>query len=345
MAQVNRSALRKSLGVTEHVDPQGITPYVALYLGQDTCHVWRTGTIGFTVSSGFCPSLYDPEWVFVSYDHLQSCLKLLDTELVGIVKDPKTGGVVLFALDAPYDTELRVHTVSRAHAGFRTHNPGEPYLDVDSQWLRGLNTRALALVAPPCVQGNQLVLVTAQGFIAWELSQDAGLPSSPRESFLRALGGVENPEISLTTKGYYAVNLGSMRLYTGGHQTNVVAQVHTYPGDSSVDLPAQRLLTSLVSAKSLAGDTAPIQVTPKSGVTTKDRYGLVSRFSLGAVQPFPGFSVSSKTADMLVSVLEQGTRQAKADIIAVQAVLGHPGKFRLWVPGCAVTFSATPVIG
>ena len=338
MAQVSKSLLRKSLAVTEMVDPQGLTPYVAIHLGEPgKCYVRRTGAIGFVATLG-SPILADPGWSYVSYTHLLDSLKYIESDDVSITIAPN-GGVILSSVNATFDTEMHIHTVARGHSAFRNHDPGEILLELDPAWLRGLDTRAFPLSIPPGILGDSLVLQTPYGVVQWKTTYDPQAPSSPRASFLRAVSAYpEGIQLALTHRGYYRACLGDMELYTGGHQSPLVAQPLLGAVAPGVDLPASRLVQSLKFACGVAGPSSSIHISAKSGVVTRDDHGLPARFSLGETPAFPAAVVSPKAAKLIVDALEQDV----AESASLHRLLGQSDKARLIRGDCSVSFPVFP---
>lgn len=340
MAQVSKSLLKKSLTATELVDPQGLTPYVAVHLGEHgVCHVRRTSAIGYLETQG-APAASDPGWAYVGYAHIQECLKYIEGEEVRLSL-ASNGRVVMTSVDATFDTELHIHTVNRDHSAFRNHVPGEALTEVDPAWLRGLNVKNLPLTLPPVILGASIVLPTPYGVVAWETTYDPKVPSSPRASFLRAVSAhPDGVPITLTQRGYYrAVLEGGLEIYTGGHQSqNLPAPLLGPPHPGGISLPANRTVQSLRFACGVAGPSASIHVSAKLGVTTRDDHGLPARFSLGDTPVFPTVVLSSKAAKLLVDSLEQDL----AEEVTLQWLAGHTDKARMTRGGCSVSFPILP---
>lgn len=338
MAQIPKSLLRKSLSVTELVDPQGLTPYVAIHLGErGKCHVRRTGAIGFVATIG-APGLSDPGWLYVGYAHLQDSLKYIESDDVNIIVAPN-GGVVLSSVNATFDTEMHIHTVARGHSAFRSHDTGEVLMDLDPAWLRGLDTRDFPISVPPGILKDSLVLQTPYGVVQWRTTYDPATPSSPRASFLKAVSAYpEGVQLALTHRGYYRARLGDMELFTGGHQHPFTAIPLLGPALPGADLPAARLVQSLKFACGIAGPSASIQVSAKLGVTTRDAHGLPARFSLGETPAFPTATLSAKTAKLIVDAIGQDV----AESASLHRLGGQVDKARMLRGDCSVSFPVFP---
>jgi hypothetical protein len=336
MAVVSKSLLRKALDTTELVDPQGLTPFVALHLQGEpgTMHIRRTGAVGY-VESEDAPPMEDTGWSYVSFGHLKEGLKFIESDDVEIVI-LGNGGVQLRAVGANYETEIRVHTVDRARSAFKKHTPGACFISVEPTWLRGLNTKPFVLACPPVILEHELVLLTQVGVIRWATSYDAGLPSFPRESFLKAISGLQEGILELSESGYYRAVIDGLNVYTGGHRSTFPGSIQGEP-DTGVELPANRLLLSLKNAAVHSSPTSQVNLSSKLGITAKDLYNLTSRWSMGDLPAFPTIGFSPKVAKLLTDALEQ----EKGEVITFHRIHGHPDKIRLVREGCSVTFSAT----
>ena len=339
MTTTAKASLRSLLSQTELIDPLGLSPFVALHLGEsDRVHVWRTGAIGY-METDEAPSQGDPGWTFVAYGHLQDCLRVIESDEVEVTLLAH-GGVQLRSVAGAFDTELRVHTVPRQRSGFKVHTPGDSFQVLDPSWLSGLNVKPFTLAVPPIVDGARVVLITTSGAVVWTSPFDPGIPSSPRESFLKAVSGMGEGMLELTERGFFHARLGGLHIYTAGHQTPLLAGAALLGSadDGQVPLPASRLVQALKAACALAAQGTSIQVNPRTGVTTRDSYANPARFSLGEVEPFPPMSLSVKTAKLLADALEQTSDESAM----LTTVLGQPDIFRLTRGSCEVSFKTIP---
>lgn len=339
MTTTSKSTLRSVLGQTELIDPYGLSPFVALHLGEaDRVHVRRTGAIGY-IETDDAPPLSDEGWTFVAFAHLQDCLRVIESDDVEITVLGH-GGVSLRAVAATFDTELRVHTVTRNRSGFKAHNPGAGYVTLDPAWLGGLNVKPFTLSVQPIVEGQRVIMMTASGALVWQTTYDPQVPSHPRESFLKAVSGMTEGTLELTENGFYHAHLGAVHIYTAGHQRNslAVGPLLAPAQGEVVELPAGRLVQALKSATALAAQGASVQINPRTGVTTKDPYSNPARFSLGDVQPFPGLAVSGKAAKFLADALEQTSDAG----VALTGVSGAADLFRFTRGACEVTVRSVP---
>jgi hypothetical protein len=323
------------LAQTELLDPQGLTPFVALHLGDaEVIPIRRTSAVGFFATDG-APEVTDPGWSFVSYSHLQDCLRVLESETVEILAMPG-GGTLMRSSGGTYSTELRVHTVDRSRAGFKRHAPGDNFMTLDPGWLNGLSTRPFALATPPAFHGDQLLLMTQAGIISWQTTGDPGLPSFPREAFLKAISGVTPKLLELTTNGFYHVNHDGASIFAAGHRGNGDAMVSAtvVTATPSVTLPAGRFIQALEQASACAGINSLIHFGPRAGVTVKNNFGGTDRFSVGDLPVFTGFSMSIKTAKTIADAL----KQVPSGDITLQTVNGFADTSRVTRGTASVTF-------
>ncbi len=305
MTVVPKAALRRNLSYAEYLDSQTAGPYVGLHLGEPgKVHIRRTAPTGYIETDG-APDPDDPSWIFASLPHLQDCLRYIDTESIDIIRMTK-GHLLLRTVNTPYESELRVHVVDRAHSGHKVHNPGEVFRTTDVEWLRGLNIKPFPLAAPPIIQGQHVVLATTMGTVVWDTEVDPDLPSSPRGTFLRAVSDVSSGAFFLTEHGYFAVVFNDMVFCIAGHQTKLMCPLPSVQGATRLTtMNALRAVTALRSASGLAAQGAPITVTPKGGVVTRNAYGQPVRFGLGDVSAFMPFDIYERTAKMIADALDQ----------------------------------------
>lgn len=334
MAVSAKHSLRKALAQSDLIDPLGLSPFVALHLAEaDRIHVRRTGAVGF-VETLEAPPLEDPGWVFVSFSHLQDCLKVIETDEVEIMVLPH-GGTLLRSAAGAYQTELQVHTVDRSRSGFKRHVAGQTFVTLDPSWIGGLNLKPFALSQAPVILQDTLLLPTHSGVLTWTLPYAPDLPSHPRESFLKAISGVEKCGMELTVNGFFRAQLDEVNLYIASHQAAIIPGPLQGPvEDGDVNLPASRLILALDKAAGHAAPGASVKISPRIGVSTKDTYGNPSTWSLGDTEPFPAISISPKAAQLLVDALGQ----AQGETISLVRIAGYRDLFRVTRGGCTVSF-------
>lgn len=334
MAVSAKLSLRKALAQSDLIDPLGLSPFVALHLAEpDRIHVRRTGAVGF-VETLEAPSLDDPGWVFVSFAHLQDCLRVIETDEIEILTLAH-GGTLLRSASSDYQTELQVHTVDRSRSGFKRHTAGDIFQVLEPNWLGGLNVRPFTLAQAPTVIRETLILPTHSGTIAWTNTYAPGLPSHPRESFLKAVSSLDKCVMELTVNGFYRAQLDEVNLFIASHQAVIAPGPLQGPvEDGDVELPAGRFILALDKAAGHAAPGASIKVSPRVGVSTKDIYSNPSTWSLGDTDPFPAITFSPKTARLLVDALGQ----AEGEKLTLVRIAGYRDLFRVTRGGCSVSF-------
>ena len=335
MSLAPKVSLKKALSQTENIDPLGLSPFIALHLqGLDHIHLHRTSAVGFVETVG-APDPQDPGWVFVSHNHLQDCLRCIESIDVEVVVLPH-GGVLIRSVNSAFETELRVHTVERSRAAMRRHNPGPTFVPLAPEWLSGFDIRKFNLVTPPVVYQDKLLMRVSSGLIAWTSVYSPDVPSSPRESFLRAIAGMTQGTLELTDLGFYRAVVDGMHICTASHRSDypskdmVLATVQA----GGVNLPGGRLVQALSSGLTMASTNSTILLSPKSGVTTRDDYGNPGRWSLGDVGAFDPVNLTLGTARMLVDALGQ----VSDEFAVLDRIGGCSDWFRLTRGPCAVSF-------
>ena len=335
MTVVSKAALRRSLDHTRVLDTQAASPYVGLHLGDGQIHVRRTANSGFVETEG-APDPTDPGWVFPGLLHLLECLRYMESDSVDILR-LNTGSLMIRSVNTAFESELRVHTVTRANAVFKIHDPGDPYKDVEIAWLRGLDVKRLPLVAAPVIAGTKLVLITNTGTISWDTEVDPELPAHPREAFLRVLGDTTTGMMTLTTHGYFATCFDGMVFVIAGHQTPLHLPVPSSDGLQRVAaMAAERLVQALRNVSSLAAVGAPITMSPRGGLQTRNTYGQPVRFGLGDLSPFIPFDIYSATAKTVADALDQ----AKGDEVNLFRVPSAQDRIVFERGNCTVAIQA-----
>lgn len=305
MTVVQKAVLRRNLAYADYLDTQAAGPFVGLHLGEaGKVHIRRTAPTGY-IETEDAPAADDPGWIFASLPHLQDCLRYMETESIDMLR-MSGGHLVLRTVDTPYESELRVHVVGRTHSGHKYHIPGDVYRTTEVEWLRGLNIKPFTLAAPPIIQGTHVVLSTVNGTVVWDTEIDPDLPSSPRDTFLKAVSDVSSGAFFLTERGYFAVVFNGMVFCIAGHQTRISHPLPSVQGATKLtDIRATRLVTALRSAAGLAAQGAPITVTPRGGVVTRNAYGQPVRFGLGETSAFMPFDLYERTARTVADALDQ----------------------------------------
>ena len=305
MTVIAKTALLKNLGATELLNSDQTGPFVGLHLGvPGVVHLRRTSDRGF-IETLDAPDEADPGWLFASLPNLKENLRVLETETVDLLK-MTSGTLMLRSVNSVFDTELRVYTVAKHHSGFKQHFTGPVVQQADASWLKGLNVRPFSLVMPPVVQGTLLLLATTGGTLVWDTGVDPGLPSSPKDTFLRALAGVPSGPFLLTDLGFFVVQVDGLTFCISGHTATFPQQVPSRIGAVKLtEIPAKRFGQALRAAGALAAEGAHVTLAPRHGVVTRNAYNQPVRFGLGELDPFLPFDLSQRSAKLLADVQDQ----------------------------------------
>lgn len=341
MSVIPKVTLRKILSQTELVDPQGITPFVALHLGRcDNVHVRRTSAVGYVETVG-APPQGDSRWVYVSYQHVQDCLRFIDSEEVELSL-LSNGGLVLKAANSPFETDLRVHTVDSSRSGFKRHDPGGSFKAIDPSWLGGFSVKPLNVSAPPVIAGNKLILVTPAGVVMVSLGQTDPLPTNPRASFLKAISGVVEGVMDLSDNGFFRFSSDGVTVVTAGHQGHAAAsltQMLLSPSSGpALRFPGPRIIHAMKAVAALAHPLALVQMSPRTGISSKDGFGNPCRFGLGDVPAFNSISMSNKTSQLIAEALGQ----IESEAVSLAFLGGPSGSYRMRRGSCYVVFGTIP---
>ena len=338
MTVTSKALLRRSLTYTKLLDTDAVGPYVGIHLGDPgRVHLRRTSASGY-VETDSAPAFNDPGWAYASLAHMLDCLGYIDSEAVDVFR-LNTGSLMLRTVNAAFESELRVHTVSHANSGFKLHTLGGFFSATDVSWLRHLDVKPFPLAMPPTMIGNQLALVTSCGTVYWETEDNPGWPSSPRESFLRALSDVDNGSFTLTDLGYFAVGYHDMVFVIAGHNTTTHQAVPTLNGAQRLaTVQAGRMVQALQNIGSLAQEGTPITVTPRGGLIGRNKYSQPVRFGLGDLSPFFPFDIYPRSAKLIADALGQ----TPGDEIHIHSVPGITGRVLFSRGTCIVAIQASP---
>jgi hypothetical protein len=316
---IDKGDLSKTLRVVQGFDTNA-SPFIGVQLADDQApRFYRSGAFGFISSKDFATT--SP--TNVSLAHLQDCLKVLREEKVEMGLD-LNGILKISSTDNTFDSELRVHTVPAAQAGLKTHNVGDIALRFEPNVFLGIDTTPFKTKTPPVLVEGRLMLATSDAVIIW-----TGMDSLkharvyPREAFLRlACANADVREIVLTTGGYWGVVTNDLVMFNYGHNLGrELFDSYNVPSVELVRLPADRLIYALKAAAGLIGDKDRVDIDPKYGVVSRNRYGSDAKFSLGGTQGWNKFGVFGGTARAIVDALFQ-SKDEEAVLSSVQMV--HP---------------------
>ena len=316
---VDKSELLKTLRSLSSFDTNA-SPYVAVMLPDDATPLfYRSSAFGFIQSKDFGGA----GLTNVSLAHLQECLRVLREEKVEMGLD--TNGVLrISSTDNTFDSELRVHTVTPAQAGLKTHTVGNITTRLGPSAFSGIDTSQFKPKTPPVLVNGRLMLATSDAVIIWDGPDNLkGLASYPREAFLRvAAGNVAVTEIVLTDGNYWGVVANDLVMFSYGHTLgHELFDVYNVPATELVRLPAERLVYALRAAAGLVGDKDRVEVDPKTGVVSRNKFGSEAKFSLGGTAGWSKFGIFGGTAQAIVDALSQ-SKDEEAVLSSIS--MAHP---------------------
>jgi hypothetical protein len=311
---IDKAEVLKTLRVISNFDPTA-SPYVAVQLPAEGQPLfYRSSNYGFIRSEGLGAGAL----TYVSLSHLQECLKELNDGNIDMGIE-SNGGLKISTVDSMFDNYLRVHTVHANQAGLKQHEIGEPKINLQGGIFSGIDVKPFHAAAPPVLAKGRLLIGTNFGVVVWDGSEAlASIGLSPREAFLRMATGTMAQELSITERGYWGVKLNGLVMYISGHVSGrPLFDSFDVPGEELAHLPAERLVYALGAAANLCGDNQRVNIDPKKGVDTRDRYGNEAIFSLGT-GGWPKFSVFDKTAKTIVDALSQ-TKEEEAVLYSISS--------------------------
>jgi hypothetical protein len=315
----DKGDLLKTLRAIQNFDTNA-SPYVAVTLFPDTQPLfYRSSSFGFIQSKDFPAASITN----VSLSHLQDCLRVLREDKVEMSLDPN-GVLKIASTDNTFDSELRVHTVTPAQAGLKLHTVGDIAVRFEPNAFLGIDTTPFKTKAPPVVVNGRLMLATSDAVVIWDGPDTLKQATAhPRDAFLRvAAGNAAVEQIVLTKGGYWGVVTNDLVVFNYGHTLGrELFDAYNIPSTDIVRLPADRLVYALRAAAGLVGEKDKVEVDPKVGVATRDRFGSEAKFSLGGAQGWNKFGVFGGTAQAIVDALSQ-SKDEEAVLSSIQMV--HP---------------------
>jgi hypothetical protein len=299
----DKAELSKTIRSIQAFDANA-SPYVAVSLPPDSSPLFYcSSAFGFVQSKDFGGA----SQTNVSISHLKECLAVLRDEKVELSLDP-SGILKISSTDNTFESELRVHTVNHAQAGLKLHTVGDIATRLPFNTFLGLNTTPFKPKTPPVLACGRIMLATSDAVIMWDGPDSLkGVASSPREAFLRTAAG--NPavtDIVLTANNYWGVVTNDLVTFSYGHTLGrELFNIYNVPATELVHLPAERLVYSLRAAAGLIGDKDRVDVDPKVGVISRNKFGSEAKFSLGGTAGWTKFGVFGGTAQAIVDALSQ----------------------------------------
>jgi hypothetical protein len=305
------------------------SPYIAVQLVEDDFpRFYRSSSFGQIQSSDF--NLQKSGNTYVSLSHFQDCLRVLAEEKVELSLDPN-GILKITSTDNSFDSEIRVHTVPVTQAGLKSHDLGIVTTRLDSTTFLGCDTSPFVAAAPPILSEGRLLIITKYGAIMWDGPETLKkVPFWPRESFMKLVSG--NPQVDdliLTDKGYWGVRIQGMNIMSHGHLIGrELFNVYNVPGVELARFPAQRLVYALGAAAGLCEEQDRIEIVPKEGIVTHDRFGSVSKFSLGGVEGWSRFATFGRTVKTIADALIQVKDDEEVVLFDVPSFSNPTKRFR-----------------
>ena len=295
----------------------------------------RTSILGYVYTEG-SPALADPGWVFVSFVHLRDTLNQIKTAETVEIRTLTGGATLLSSQEGDFVTEVRIHTVQRRTAAFKTHDVGPCFQELDLDWAADLDLRPFTLTMAPVILGATAIIPLPGAAMTWTMAYDPALPCHPRESFLKLLAGSAPEVLELTENGYFHFKSDGVHVFVTGHRspgagtTDLLAPAE----DAQVALPAGRFIDALGQGIAMAGEGCPLIIGARNGIVVRNAFGGTNRLGLGATDPFPDFQISTKTAKLITDALKQPDGKE----IMLRRLPGHPDILRLVRGGCEFSF-------
>ena len=315
---IDKADLLKTLRVIQGFDSNA-SPYIGVQLVPDGVpRFYRSGAFGFVMGREY--SSQTP--TNVSLSHLLDRLKVLREEKVEIDTD-HNGILKLSSTENTFDSELRIHTVPQSQAGLKTHTVGDIAVRLDPGVFAGIDPSPFKVKVPPVLAEGRLMLATSDAVVLWTGPDSLrGIRVYPREAFLRmACGNSDIREVVLTANGYWGVATSELVMFNYGHGLGrELFDAYNIPSIEIVRFPADRLVYSLKAVAGL-GEKDKVEIDPKLGVTSKDRWGSDAKFGLGGTAGFTKFAIMGSTAKAIADALSQ-SKDEEAVLSSVQ--MTHP---------------------
>lgn len=316
---LDKSELLKTLRAV-HTFDSNASPYVGVQLAEEsTPKFYRSSAFGFISSKDF--STTTP--TNVSLTHLQDTLRALREEKVEVDLDP-AGVLRICSTDNTFDSEIRVHTVAASQAGLKRHEVGDIVTRFDRNVFLGVDPGPFKTKTPPVLAEGKLMFATSDAVVMWSgPDQLKGVKSYPRDNYLRMVCNNANvTDVILTSAGYWGVVTDELVMFSFGHSIGrELFDAYNIPGVELVRLPAERLVYALDAAAKLIGDKDKVEIDPKNGVTSRNRFGGDAKLSLGGASGWNKFGIFGGTAQAIVDALSQ-SKDEEAVLYSVSML--HP---------------------
>jgi hypothetical protein len=316
---IDKAELLRTLRAIQSFDTNA-SPFVGVQLvNESSPRFYRSSAFGFISSKEFATT----QPTNVSLSHIQDCLKVLREDKVEMELDAN-GILKISSTDNTFDSELRVHTVPAAQAGLKTHAVGDIVVRLEPNVFLGIDTSPFKTKTPPVLIDGKLMLATSDAVVIWtgpdSLKQ---VKAFPREAFLKmAAGNAAVTDVIFTQGNYWGVVANDLVMFIYGHTLGrELFDIYNVPATELIKFPAERLVYALRAAAGLVGDKDRVEIDPKNGVVSRNRFGSEAKFSLGGTAGWNKFSVFGGTAQAIVDALSQ-SKDEEAVLSSVQMV--HP---------------------
>jgi hypothetical protein len=261
----------------------------------------RSGTFGFIQTTNF--DLTKPH-VFVSLANLK--------DLLNVSADTMDMAVDFFGklrLESTEGVRLQIHTVRKEVSGYKEHYLGDPTnFRYPGDTFGGFDIRPFkTLTMPPIMKNGRLLIGTTAGVVLWTAESLNSIVMQPREAFLRFIAGNGCAELLVSKQGYWMAEKEGMLCAMAGHNTPTdMMDVYSHAGTELTRFHAPRLMTSLSNVAYLTSDTDRVELNPKEGIISRDKYSNPQVFPHGAeTTTWPKATVFGRTAKVIVDALSQ----------------------------------------
>jgi hypothetical protein len=302
---VKKSSLASVFKMSSVLD-SSVCAYMAVQIPAGKAPVfYRSSSLSFIQTKGFNPVGVRH---FVSYSHLQDCLRASADSLEMSVD--AMGIVCIESVDGPYRNFMHVHTVREVSTGIKYHSIGEPAKErLDPIVFSGIDVEALPeLSGQPSLGDGKLYLGTQAGVVKWQVPDSIrNITLQPRKSFLSFVSGGVADALTLSENGYWVAHKdGMVGCFSSHTSLDPMRQIFNVPGTVFATVDAARLVSALKSIVLLCEKSSRVEFSPTKGLSCRDKYGNEATLNLGPqASEWAKFATSGSTAELLVSALSQ----------------------------------------
>lgn len=299
---VSKTEIQRNLDFLASFEVLG-SPFVAIQFSDGKPEFYRSSANGFAHTKNF-----QDEEIFVDLHHFIKRLKFLpDTFEMSVASN----GVLQLYAKGPVvgSTTLFVHTTSKGQAGFKQCILGKRNTELQPHTFVGLDVRHISnLSGNPTFSNGRVLIPLNTGTVIWN---GEFIPPtctySPKFSFLKLVSrGASVFDMHLTDNGYWVATVDGLTVSIKGQgPDNRMFRRQTLPGTEICKFTADTLLQGLSGAAGLIGDTDFVSMDPKSGVTSRDKFGMTAQWTLDDGLDWPKFHISGAQAKLIVNTLKQ----------------------------------------